>query len=114
MSRHERDGVIVASVKGEIDVSNATLIGRELMDISNRALGLVVDLGQVEYLDSSGIALLYELHLRLRRRGQGFVVVSAAGSAPRKALELTAFGTRAALAVRVDAGVEEVRRGGGL
>jgi anti-sigma B factor antagonist len=103
--------VVVVSVQGEIDVSNATGLGRELTDISNRALGLVVDLTGVEYLDSSGIALLYELNLRLRRRRQGFVVVSPTGSAPRRVLELTAFNSRAAIAEEVDGAVEAVRRG---
>ena len=103
VSRSEQEGVIVATVSGEIDASNATEVGRELSDISNRVRGLVVDLGAVGHIDSTGIALLYELHLRLTRRGQGLAVVAPGGSAAHRVLGLTAFDTRAP----VVAGVEE-------
>ena len=109
VSRREQSGVIVATVQGEIDVSNATQLGRELTEVPNQAIGLVVDLGGVEYLDSTGIALLYELHLRLSRRGQRFVVVAPPRGAPRRVLELTKFDTRAALAEEVDAAIATVR-----
>lgn len=63
--------VVVAGVAGEIDMSNATdlgdAIGREL---SNDALGLVLDLVEVSYLDSAGIRIVYELRDRLHARGQ--------------------------------------------
>jgi anti-sigma B factor antagonist len=109
VTRLERDGVTVATVFGEIDVSNAAEIGGQLSEISNRALGLVVDLGQVGHLDSTGIALLYELHVRLRRRGQSLVVVAPAGSAARRVLELTAFDTRATVANELDAALIAAR-----
>lgn len=111
VTRHEQDGVIVATVRGEIDVSNATQIGRDLTEVPNHSLGLVVDLGAVRYLDSTAIALLYELHIRLERRGQGLAVVAPADGAPRRVLALTAFETRAALADDVEAAVAAVRRG---
>jgi anti-sigma B factor antagonist len=107
--RHEQHGVIVATVQGEIDVSNATEIGRELTDVPNHSLGLVVDLGAVRYLDSTAIALLYELQLRLERRGQGLAVVAPAEGAPRRVLALTAFETRATLADDASAAVAAVR-----
>src|SRR5258708_2355989 len=97
VTRRDEAGVIIAEVQGEVDASNAADVGRELTDISNRSLGLVVDLAQVGHLDSTGIALLYELHLRLERRGQSLAVVAPAGGAARRVLELTAFDTRAAV-----------------
>lgn len=113
VSRREEDGVIIATVEGEIDASNADEIGRALTDISNRDRGLVVDLGQVGHLDSTGIALLYELDVRLGRRGQNLGVVAPAGSAARRVLELTAFDTRAAVADDLDGAVAAVRSGVG-
>lgn len=113
VSRREEDGVIIAAVGGEIDASNAAEIGRELTDISNRTLGLVVDLAQVGHLDSTGIALLYELHTRLGRRGQNLVVVAPSGGAARRVLELTAFDTRAAVTGDVAAAVTAARLIGG-
>lgn len=110
VTRHEQDGVIVATVRGEIDVSNATQVGRELTQVPNHSLGLVVDLGAVRYLDSSAIALLYELQIRLERRGQGMAVVAPEAGAPRRVLALTAFETRAVLADDAKAAVAAVRR----
>jgi anti-anti-sigma factor len=112
--RHDRDGVIVATVRGEIDISNAAHVGSELTAISNSALGLVADLGDVKHLDSAGIAVLYELHLRLARRGQHLVVVAPPGRAPRRVLELIAFDRQVALADELDTAVASVRRVGDL
>jgi anti-anti-sigma factor len=110
--RSEQDGVIIAAVEGEIDASNAADIGRELTDITNEARGLVVDLGQVGHLDSTGIALLYELHIRLGRRGQTLAVVAPAGGAARRVLELTAFDTRAVVTGDVDGALLAARASG--
>jgi anti-sigma B factor antagonist len=104
--------VIVATVQGEIDVSNATEVGIELTEISNQPLGLVVDLGQVTHLDSAGIALLYDLHMRLDRRGLCLVVVAPAGAPARRVLELTAFDSRARLAEEVDTAAGAARDAG--
>jgi anti-sigma B factor antagonist len=109
VSRREEEGVIIAAVRGEIDASNAANIGHELADISNRASGLVVDLSGLAYVDSTGIALLYDLHIRLDRRRQTLVVVAPAGSAARRVLELTAFDARAEVADDVVAAVTVAR-----
>jgi anti-anti-sigma factor len=113
VTRDEQDGVVVAAVQGEIDVSNAAQLGHELTEVSNQALGLVVDLGQVSYLDSAAIALLYELHVRLERRGQRLVVVAPPAGAPRRVLELTALGTRATVVDELETAVATVRNAGG-
>jgi len=69
-------GTPVARVNGEIDASNARLLGQRLTDsVPNTAMGLVVDLTETSYLDSSGIQLLFELADRLRRRQQELHVV---------------------------------------
>lgn len=109
VSRNEQDGVMVACVQGEIDVSNADQLGEELSEVSNQALGLVVDLREVNYLDTTGIALLYNLHLRLERREQKLVVVAPAPGAPRRVLELTGFDTRVALADEAEAALAAIR-----
>jgi anti-anti-sigma factor len=112
VSRDEQGGVIVVAVRGEVDVSNTAVLGHQVAEISNQALGLVVDFSCVDYLDSAGIALLYELHLRLERRGQVLVVVAPAAGAPRRVLELTAFNTRAAIADELETAVTTIRGGG--
>jgi anti-sigma B factor antagonist len=101
------DGVLVARLRGEIDMSNAEDLRQELTTLtSNEALGLVLDLGAVEYLDSAGIQLIYRLRSDLVTRGQGFRLVIPDGSPIMDALRLAGLdlGTEAAPTV------EEARR----
>jgi anti-sigma B factor antagonist len=87
----DRDGVTVAAISGEVDISNAAMVSRTLTGLPNLAHGLVVDLSAVEYLDSTGISLLHELAVRLRQRSQRLIVVCPAQAPPRRVLELTAL-----------------------
>jgi anti-anti-sigma factor len=87
----EREGTIVVTITGEIDLSNIDGI-REIIDVQpNTGDGLVVDLAGVEYLDSTALSLLHDLALRLRQRAQQLVVVSPSDSPPRRVLDLTAL-----------------------
>jgi len=105
----DRDGVTVATVSGEVDMSSVDRVAAVLTDLSNLAVGLVVDLRSVEYLDSSGISLLHDLALRLRRRSQMLIIVSPPGSPPRRMLELTAIDAQAAVLEDVEAAIEVIR-----
>jgi anti-anti-sigma factor len=52
-------GSRVIKLLGEIDISNANAIGRELDQIvSDSHIPVVVDLAGLEFMDSSGIAML--------------------------------------------------------
>jgi anti-sigma B factor antagonist len=65
------DDVVVARLQGEIDMSNADDLGAAITArVSSDAAGLVLDLGAVDYLDSAGIQIMFELRERLTRRGQ--------------------------------------------
>lgn len=90
----EEQGIAIAVIAGELDLSNAAHIGLQLIDLPNRAPGLIVDLREVSYLDSTGLALLWDVSLRLRQRAQDLIVVSPPGSAPRLVLEMTGLHTR--------------------
>ncbi len=73
---HTREGHVVASVVGEIDMSNAEELARALADETpNDAHGLVLDLSGIDYLDSAGIHLIYRLRESLRTRGLRLAVV---------------------------------------
>lgn len=86
----ESDGdVVVASVRGEVDMSNAGEIGEAIgRRVSNETHSLVIDLTSCEYLDSAGIHILYELQDRLRNRGQDIRVVVPTGAMIAEALRL--------------------------
>ena len=82
------DGVVVAHLQGEIDMSNADDLGAAITArISADAVALVLDLAAVDYLDSAGIHILFELRERLTRRGQGVRLVLGPDSAIATTLE---------------------------
>jgi anti-sigma B factor antagonist len=73
--------VPVARLAGEVDSSNARHLGASLVDaVPNQAMGMVLDLSDTTYLDSSGIQLLFELAGRLSRRQQELRIVVPAES----------------------------------
>ncbi|MEA2298360.1 MAG: hypothetical protein QOF77_1296 [Solirubrobacteraceae bacterium] len=87
----ERDGVVRGSLSGEVDISNVSIIEARLHSLPNAAFGLVLDLTNTTFIDSSAVSLLYGLRTRLRRRGQLLRLVVPLGSAPRRVLELTGY-----------------------
>lgn len=94
VSVNRKNGIIVAAIEGEIDVSNAADIRRQLFDAApNDAAGLIVDLSPTRYLDSRGVQLLIELAERLRRREQQIRVVAPEQSVVRRILVLTRLDT---------------------
>jgi anti-anti-sigma factor len=83
------DDVVVASVIGEIDMSNAPDLADALAGrLKNESRGLVLDLTACDYVDSAGIHVLYELHERLRNRGLDLRIVVGTNAAVAPALEV--------------------------
>ena len=81
--------VVVAGLDGEIDMSNANELGDALSrGVSNEALGLVVDLTDITYLDSAAIQVIYGLRERLQMRGQQIRLVVAPASPIADALRI--------------------------
>jgi anti-anti-sigma factor len=86
-----RQGTIcLVRVHGEIDLSNAqevsTAIGSAMGQEARR---LVVDLSDITYLDSSGVALLLRLAERLQTRRRQLHLVVPRGSPVRRVLVFT-------------------------
>lgn len=81
--------VVIAQITGEVDLSNVHGIGQALeRGISHEASGLVVDLTELDYMDSAGIQLIYRLREDLRARAQALQLVIPAGSPAADALRL--------------------------
>jgi anti-anti-sigma factor len=86
----ERGSIVMAVVEGEIDLSNASgLLGELASTVPNSARGLLLDMTGLEFLDSSGVHMLYDLADRLTTRQQRFAVVLEADAPPRRAIELS-------------------------
>ncbi|MEU4448038.1 STAS domain-containing protein [Actinosynnema sp. NPDC050801] len=71
------DGVVVAAVHGDLDVDTFRQVREALFTCLNgRASALVVDLGDVGFFGSMGIAVLVEARQRADVVGAGFSVVA--------------------------------------
>lgn len=78
------DGVEIVAVSGEIDIASAPRLITGLNDaVGAGETPVIVDLTEVGFMDSTGLALLLNAHRRLARRGKGFAVVSADGPVRR-------------------------------
>jgi anti-anti-sigma factor len=74
-------GLPVARFSGEIDRSNAAELGdRVATAIGDEAEGMVVDLSELVFLDSTGIRMLFGLAAQLKERQQALRVVLPDGS----------------------------------
>jgi anti-anti-sigma factor len=77
-------------VHGEIDLSNAHEVSSAIgIAMGQEARGLVVDLSDITYLDSAGVALLLRLAERLRARRRQLHLVVPRGSPVRRVLDFT-------------------------
>jgi anti-anti-sigma factor len=104
----DRQGaVVVAVLDGEIDLSNATSLAQQLTQaVPDDAAGLVVDLGPVTYLDSTGVRLLFDLALTVGRMGKRVAAVVPRSAPVRPILDIAGLATR----VPVCEGVSEAER----
>jgi anti-anti-sigma factor len=83
---------VSVSVSGEIDIDNAASVEeRILASITNLATRVLVDLTNVEYMDSSGLRILFTLAARLNILQIELDVVTSVSSPARRALELAGF-----------------------
>jgi anti-anti-sigma factor len=69
-TRREGDAV-VASVRGDVDLHNSPELRTALLELLHKGKPrkLVLNLGDVSYMDSSGIAVLVEALGQVRRAG---------------------------------------------
>jgi anti-anti-sigma factor len=104
VTTEERGDLAVASIRGEIDASNRAWIAARLHTvITNRSTALVVDLTATTYLDSAGIALLFELAAELRAHQQQLHLVLTGGSPIARMVELTGLNAAVPLHSGLDA-----------
>jgi anti-anti-sigma factor len=65
-SVERRDGVIVLAVDGEIDMVSAVMLERAITAaLSEDPPALVIDLSQVQYLDSTGLQMLVRVREKI-------------------------------------------------
>jgi anti-anti-sigma factor len=87
----EQQGTLcLVRVHGEVDLSNAQEVSAAIGNaMGQEARRLVVDLSDITYLDSAGVALLLRLAERLRARRRQLYLVVPRGSPVRRVLDFT-------------------------
>ena len=72
----EGNGVVALSFAGELDISRADQVERELERIEERPpQTLVFDLRELDFMDSTGLRLILGADSRARRDGRRLVIV---------------------------------------
>jgi anti-anti-sigma factor len=90
LALREVDGILVATLTGEIDLANANHIRDRIAEtVKPTDLGVVMDLSAIDYLDSAGVRMLFDLAERLHARRQALRLVVQTAAIVRRVLALT-------------------------
>jgi anti-sigma B factor antagonist len=77
----------VLALKGELDVSSSAALEDELQRLSGASV-VILDLTQLDFIDSTGLGVLVKTHQRMREDGDKLAVIEGVGQVKRL-LELT-------------------------
>ena len=107
----QTDGVSVISLRGEHDLTTAQAV----RDCAEKALaegGLVVNLTEAEFIDSSIIGAVLDAQRRAGEAGVGFAAVLEGGAAPvRRVLEVTGLDSNMPIHATKREAIEEAGAG---
>jgi len=78
----------IVDVQGHIDLSTSPALRKTMLDSLKSGDGLAVNLAEVKYIDSSGIASLLEVLKEAKRKNKKFVLIGLT-PAVREVLQLT-------------------------
>ena len=93
VNKEKRGDTVIVRPVGDIDLSRSPALRRELQMVQDeRPARLVVDLGEVAYMDSSGVATLVEA-LQVARRSQSTLVVCNLNDRVRSIFEIARLDT---------------------
>lgn len=108
----EYGGGLVVAIAGEVDISNIESVAEAIYALPNPQDGLLLDLSEVGYLDSSAVSLVHDLARRLRSRAQQLIVVSPPDTPPRRILDLTALYVNAPVSDTLESGLKQLGSSG--
>ena len=106
----EHGDIRVISLSGELDITRAPALRRELLGaVDNQAIGLVLDLNGATYMDSAAINVLFEVAEGLSARQVQLAVVVPEGSLVERVVALVDLGSVARLHATLEAAVADLR-----
>ena len=105
----EQGDVVVARLSGELDISVAEVTGNRIADaVPSSARGVVVDMSALEFMDSSGVSMLFALARQVGSHRQELRVVAPPGRPVARVLEIVEFGRAAPVHQDLDSAVGEM------
>ena len=81
-TREEHDATVVA-FEGDVDLQSSPDARKVLLEMVGKGQPIMVDLSEVGYIDSSGVASLVESFQAARKSGQDLVLISVSDGAKR-------------------------------
>jgi anti-anti-sigma factor len=90
-------------LQGELDLATATLHESQLERAAEEAPQLIVDLSELSFIDTAGIALLFRVTRRYLGEGRQVAFVARTGSVARRVLELVVLPTYVPVEPSLDA-----------
>jgi anti-sigma B factor antagonist len=76
-------GTTIVALSGEVDLDNSPQVRNVLLESVGDKRGVLVEMSEVSYIDSSGIASLVEAYQSARRDSTLFALVAVSESAMR-------------------------------
>jgi anti-anti-sigma factor len=101
-----RDGVVIAHVHGDVDMSNVDAFTAALREgLDGDAPGVVVDLAAARFFDSSGLRALFEIGAALHARGGRIALALAPTDPLHRLLEISGADSIARIEETVERGI---------
>lgn len=109
-SRHNDVPVVV--VKGEVDIASADEVVQAVEAAGPTTSGVVLAVGEVSFMDSTGLAAIARLHRQLEAAGGRLVLAVGPSRAVRRILQLTGMESRLRVVDEVAEAVDLLAGGG--
>lgn len=105
--------VVIARLDGEIDLANTPTVSAAVLEaVPNDAVGLVIDLSGVRYIDSVGIRMLFTFVRSLHASRQGMAIAVPPDSPVRNLLKITHLDEATPLRASIDDAIVALRESG--
>jgi anti-anti-sigma factor len=109
IEQREGGAIVVARLTGELDIAVAEAVGSRIAAaVPSSAQGVVVDMSGLDFMDSSGVSMLFGLARQVGRHRQALHVVAPDGRPVARVLEIVEFGRAAPVHREVAAAVAAI------
>jgi stage II sporulation protein AA (anti-sigma F factor antagonist) len=104
------DEILVARLSGEIDIASAERLQDAILAEARSAeeSGVVVDLSNVTFLDSTGVRLLFTVHRGMSEQGRPMAIVVPDGTAIASVLSIVEMASVIWMAPTVEAAIDKL------